>query len=148
PTGPVDPTGPTGPSGMTAHLSAADLGRMSRAGVRALSSDEGLALFDAALARPETALIPARFDVAGLRSRADVLPPAMRGLLRDRAMRSAATHIAAGSLLQQRLRALGPADRARALLDLVCTEVATVLGITTPGTLPTDRPLRELGLDS
>src|SRR5262249_6085890 len=60
-------------SGMTAHLSAADLARMARAGVRALSSAEGLALFDAALARPDAALAAARFDAGALRSRAQAL---------------------------------------------------------------------------
>src|SRR6185295_11639666 len=47
-------------SGMTTHLSAADTARMARAGIRPLSSDQGMALFDAALQRPEPALVPAR----------------------------------------------------------------------------------------
>src|SRR5262249_26473441 len=61
-------------TGLTAPLPAADLDRMGRAGVRALSSDEGLALFDAALARPDAVLVPARFDAAALRPHAHALP--------------------------------------------------------------------------
>ncbi len=37
-------------SGMTGHLDSADIRRLDRGGMAALSDDEGLALFDAALA--------------------------------------------------------------------------------------------------
>ena len=57
-------------SAMTGHLGQDDLARMSRGGVRALSAEQGLALLDAALARDEALLVPARLDVAGMRARA------------------------------------------------------------------------------
>src|SRR4029077_3410177 len=38
-------------SGMTAHLTSHDTARMRRAGIRPLSSDEGLSLLDASLGR-------------------------------------------------------------------------------------------------
>ena len=44
-------------SGMTAHLGDADVARMARAGVLPLSSDQGLALFDAALAAADPVLV-------------------------------------------------------------------------------------------
>ncbi|MGB8842741.1 MAG: SDR family oxidoreductase, partial [Aliidongia sp.] len=50
-------------SGMTAQLSAADTMRMRRQGILPLASAQGLALLDAALLRPEAALVAARFDL-------------------------------------------------------------------------------------
>jgi hypothetical protein len=130
-------------SGMTAHLDQADLRRMGRGGLHALSSDEGLALFDAALRRPDAVLVPARFDTGALRANAHALPSLLRGLVP--AHRPAA---ASASTLKQRLLTLSPSDRERALLDLVRAEFATVLGLASPSALDPDRPLQELGLDS
>ncbi len=45
-------------SGLTGHLAAADKARLARDGMAAMSSAEGLALFDAALTRPEPMLVP------------------------------------------------------------------------------------------
>jgi acyl transferase domain-containing protein/NADPH:quinone reductase-like Zn-dependent oxidoreductase/short-subunit dehydrogenase len=134
-------------SGLTAHLTDADLGRMARGGVRPLSMDEGLALFDAALARPDAVLVPARFDAAALRPRSGAVPPMLRGLVQVRAARAVANNAGSEAALQQRLAALPAAERMRALLDLVRAEVGGVLGLS-PGTLRPDRPLQELGLDS
>uniref|UniRef100_UPI000560DAAC beta-ketoacyl reductase n=1 Tax=Streptomyces hygroscopicus TaxID=1912 RepID=UPI000560DAAC len=46
-------------SGMTGDLGRADLARMARSGLRALSSDEGLALFDAGVGADEALLLAA-----------------------------------------------------------------------------------------
>ncbi|HWO18949.1 MAG TPA: SDR family NAD(P)-dependent oxidoreductase, partial [Kofleriaceae bacterium] len=135
-------------SGMTAHLTDADLLRITRSGVRALSSDEGLAMFDAALVRPDTLLSPARFEAAVLRERAHALHPMLRGLGASHVARPVATGAPAGSSPEHRLRALALADRAPALLELVRTHVASVLGIASPSAVSPQRPLRELGLDS
>jgi hypothetical protein len=40
-------------SGLTARLSGADLQRIARSGMRPISEEAGLSLFDAALARPD-----------------------------------------------------------------------------------------------
>ncbi|HWO18948.1 MAG TPA: SDR family NAD(P)-dependent oxidoreductase, partial [Kofleriaceae bacterium] len=142
-------------SGMTAHLTDADLARMARNGLRPLSAEEGLALFDAVLARPDAALVPAHFDVAALGTRADAVPPMLRALAegRGRAARQVANRSEAGSStaessLQQRLGTLPTEERVRALLDLVRAEASGVLGVATPSSVPPDRPLQELGLDS
>ncbi|HWO18984.1 MAG TPA: SDR family NAD(P)-dependent oxidoreductase [Kofleriaceae bacterium] len=135
-------------TGLTAHLTAGDLGRLARSGVRGISSEEGLALFDAALARPDAALVPARFDAAALRSRAHNLPALLRGLVRGAVARPLAAHAAATLSLKHRLGALPAQDRERELLAWVKAEIATVLGTADPSTLATERPLHELGLDS
>jgi acyl carrier protein len=121
---------------------------MARSGILALSTEEGLAMFDAALGRPDAALVPARFDAAVLRARAHALPPMLRGLAANQTSRPVANQGSAAASLKERLHALAPADRARSLLELVCTHAASVLGLGAPGALAPQRPLDELGLDS
>ncbi len=132
-------------SGLTAHLGAADLQRMARMGMRPLSSDEGLALLDAAWATPDATIVPARIDTAALGA-ADALPHLFRGLVRPRA--AIAREPAAASGLEERLRSLSEADRDRALLDLVRSEAAAVLGQRAASAVHPNRPLSEVGLDS
>ncbi|MCC5481368.1 KR domain-containing protein, partial [Streptomyces barringtoniae] len=72
---------PAGEAGMGA---AADAERLRRGGVAALSSLEGLALFDAAERSGGALLVPMRLDLAGLRAQAGsgMLPPLLRSLVR------------------------------------------------------------------
>ncbi|HWO20633.1 MAG TPA: SDR family NAD(P)-dependent oxidoreductase, partial [Kofleriaceae bacterium] len=135
-------------TGLTAHLTTSDLGRMARGGMRGLSSDEGLALLDAALGRPDAALVPARFDAAARRAHPHGLPPLLRGLVRGPVARPLAAPAAATSSLKHRLGALSAQDRSHALLAWLRAEIAAVLGIADPSTLVPERPLQELGLDS
>ncbi|WP_158263025.1 type I polyketide synthase [Amycolatopsis sp. CA-128772] len=130
-------------SGMTGHLGAADLARMSRGGMTGLSDAEGLALFDAAIARGETLAIPARLD---LTAAAGAVPPLLRGLVRA-GRRSAAVAAGDGGLAA-RLRPLPAAERDRRLLELVRDHVAAVLGHDTAGDIAPDRSFAELGFDS
>jgi methyltransferase (TIGR00027 family) len=132
---------------MTAHLSAADAARIQRAGIRPLASEQGLALLDAAMRRPEATLVPARFDFTAIASRPEALSPLFRALVRVRATRPAAANVNATSLAQS-LHSLSPTDRERTLLDLVRTHAATTLGVASPDSLEAERPFRELGLDS
>ncbi len=61
-------------STMTGHLTGSDLDRVTRSGMSALSTADGLGLLDLALARDEALLIPSRVDLAGCGPR----PPAGR----------------------------------------------------------------------
>ncbi|WP_394839097.1 SDR family NAD(P)-dependent oxidoreductase [Pendulispora rubella] len=135
-------------SGMTAHLSSADLARMARGGSLSLSAEQGLALFDAALAEADPVLVAARFDTAILGKQGEALHPLFRGFVRARASRRVAARRGDGFSLKQRLVALPPEGREGALLDVVRAEIATVLGIPSPSALEAHRPLQELGLDS
>ncbi|WP_420877998.1 type I polyketide synthase [Sorangium cellulosum] len=135
--------------GMTAHLGEVDLARMARLGLVALSPEEGLALLDAALARPEASVVPARFRAAGSSPRAgDAVPPLLRGLFRAAPRRLAAAGAGAPPALNERLAPLSEEGRDRVLLDLVRAEVATVLGLAAPDAVEPGRPLQALGLDS
>ncbi|WP_370088490.1 type I polyketide synthase, partial [Streptacidiphilus sp. MAP12-16] len=96
--------------GMAGELAHADVERMERGGVAALTSVEGLALLDVAGTLPDAVLVPARLDLAGLRARAVVsgeVPSLLRGLVRVPSRRSA-TAVAGGvesSSLGRRLAA-------------------------------------------
>ncbi|WP_373287996.1 type I polyketide synthase [Streptomyces lasiicapitis] len=139
-------------SEMTGDLGEADLQRIARAGLNALSSREGLALFDDALRTDETVLVPTHVDLAALRVQAHTgdVPALLRGLVRvprRRAAASETTHTGTGSL-RDRLAGLSAADRHRALLDLVRVQVATVLGHGSPEAVEPDMAFKEMGFDS
>ncbi|RMI32446.1 SDR family NAD(P)-dependent oxidoreductase, partial [Streptomyces triticirhizae] len=70
--------------GMAERLDSADLARMARAGVASLAEDEGLALFDTALAHGDALLVPLRLDAGSVRAHAasDGVPALLRGLVR------------------------------------------------------------------
>ncbi|MGK5638146.1 type I polyketide synthase, partial [Streptomyces sp. URMC 126] len=135
-------------SGMTGHLADADVRRLSRAGLLPMAADQGLALFDAAVAAGREGaalLVPARLDTAGARARAEV-PALLRGLVRAPARRT--VEPAREEPLEERLAGLPDAERERVLLELVRARLADVLGHTAPHTLDLDRGFLELGLDS
>jgi hypothetical protein len=134
-------------TGLTAHLTPADLRRMGRGGLVALSTDDGLALLDEALLRPDAAVVAARFDAAALRAH-DRLPRLLEGLVHSRAQRPVAANRGAGSSLAQRLAGMSAADRERTLVELIRGEVQAVLGMSATAALEPDQPLQALGLDS
>uniref|UniRef100_UPI0005BC51E3 type I polyketide synthase n=1 Tax=Streptomyces sp. NRRL F-5123 TaxID=1463856 RepID=UPI0005BC51E3 len=134
-------------AGMTGHLGSADLARMARSGTAAMSREQGLALFDAALGQPHPVLVPARFDLAVLRGQAAAgpLPPLLRRLVRSPAPTAAG---AAATGAAERLAGLPAAERERILTDLVRDQVATVLAHPDPASVEPGRTFQHLGLDS
>ncbi|MGA6160982.1 SDR family NAD(P)-dependent oxidoreductase, partial [Stenotrophomonas sp. NPDC087984] len=137
-------------SAMTGELDDADVSRMSRGGVVALSATEGLELFDTAYRTDEALLVPVRLDLAVLRAEAasaGVVAPLLRGLVRVPARRAAEGAAASGALAR-RLAGLSEAEQLDALLELVRTQVAAVLGHDSLDTVEPHRSFRELGFDS
>ncbi|BAJ33102.1 MULTISPECIES: type I polyketide synthase [Kitasatospora] len=136
---------------MTGTLSATDLRRMARGGTSALGSEEGLALFDAALTLDEPLLVPVRIDLGRLRTAARTGPvPALLSALVPGAARRPASgaDAAEADSLRRRLAALSPEDRLAALLDLVRSRVADVLGHGTAAAVDPDQAFKDLGFDS
>ncbi|GAA1018277.1 hypothetical protein Aple_034820 [Acrocarpospora pleiomorpha] len=131
------------PTGVTAHLTGADRARAARAGLGALTTEEGLALFDAALQLDQPVLVPARLD---LRPRDEPPPALLRTLIRP-VRRSARTRAETGPVLAHRLARLPGERREEAALAAVTAEVAAVLGANA-ATIAPDRPFNDLGLDS
>ncbi|MFC9006463.1 type I polyketide synthase [Streptomyces microflavus] len=136
--------------GMTAHLGKAELGRLRRQGIGALTLAEGLNALDVALARPETQLLPARLELASLRhALGDAeAPPLLRDMLRRTTEGRRAEVSESAQSLDTRMADASEAERPALLLDLVRSEVADVLGLPGPDSVPADRALRSLGIDS
>ncbi|MGP3923755.1 SDR family NAD(P)-dependent oxidoreductase [Streptomyces sp. 8N616] len=137
-------------SGMTGHLGGDDVRRLARGGVAALTSDQGLALFDTARALDEAALVPIRLDRQELKklAREGTLPPLLRGLVRTPPRRTSECGPGSASALRERLLAAGEADRSALLLDLVRGQAAVVLGHSTAEAVEPGRAFREIGFDS
>ncbi|MEV0757852.1 SDR family NAD(P)-dependent oxidoreductase, partial [Streptosporangium sp. NPDC050280] len=134
-------------TGMTGTLGAVDLRRMARAGMPALSAEQGLAAFEAATASGRTAVVAVRLDLSVLRTFPEV-PHLMRGLVR--AGRRSAVSVLAGkdSELLRRLAGLGEAEQVRLVVELVRAQAAAVLGHESAETVQARREFRELGFDS
>ncbi|WP_260408611.1 phosphopantetheine-binding protein, partial [Planomonospora venezuelensis] len=131
-------------------LGPADLARLARAGIAPLSVEQGLGLFDAAVAGDDAVVVAARWDTAGLRARAENgdLPPMLRGLVRvPRQAVSSAAH-AGGTTLAGRMAALPRPDALRLLVESVQGHVAAVLAHGSAGSVEVNRPFNELGFDS
>ncbi|GHF46478.1 polyketide synthase [Streptomyces morookaense] len=132
---------------MAETLGEADRSRMARSGVLPLSTEDGLRLFDAALASAEAVLVPVRLDTAALRNRAaDTLPALLRGLVRG-TTRGTVQPAATGSSAA-RLAGLAQDERDEAVLDLVRSEVAAVLGHSSPKAIRPAHAFQDLGFDS
>ncbi|WP_254878880.1 type I polyketide synthase [Streptomyces sp. NA04227] len=133
-------------TGMTGELGDAELARLERMGVAALSNQLGLELFDAAQQLDEAVLVPARLDQAALRAQAQsgLLPPLLRGLVRATARRTEAV----GGSLADRLSAVDPEEWEQLTLDLVRAQVASVLGHASAEAIDPERAFKELGFDS
>ncbi|AZK98746.1 polyketide synthase [Streptomyces tsukubensis] len=138
-------------STMTGALTDADLRRMARGGTAAIGTEEGLALFDAALASDEPLLVPVRIDLGRLRTAARTAPvPALLSALVPGGARRPASGTEAVEVgsLRSRLAALGPDERLATVLELVRGRVAEVLGHGGADTIEPDRAFKDLGFDS
>ncbi|WP_035284049.1 type I polyketide synthase, partial [Actinokineospora spheciospongiae] len=134
-------------SAMSGHLADADVARMARAGAGGLSAEEGLALFDAALAADRALLVPVKLDLAAVRAAAaDAVPALLRGLVRP--TRRAASTTADGTATLARLAGLSAAERLDALLELVREHVAGVLGHASADAVSPELAFKDLGFDS
>jgi hypothetical protein len=133
-------------TGMTGQLEEADLTRMARSGVIALTTAEGLELFDAACETGEALAIPARLNAAALRAQARMGGAALlRGLIRLPSPRAMAGERGG---LAERLRDVPESDRGGLVLELVRAEVAAVLGHVSSAAVDSQRAFKEMGFDS
>ncbi|MFF8732861.1 beta-ketoacyl reductase, partial [Streptomyces sp. NPDC015171] len=137
-------------SAMTGSLGESDQARMRRSGIRPLSAEEGMALFDTGLAADEPALIPVKFDFSALAAQAGAgqLAPMLQGLVRRPRRAAAAGGPARIDSLSARLAVLPEEEQAEALLDLVRDEVAVVLGHTDAENIVPGQAFSEMGFDS
>jgi polyketide synthase 12 len=140
-------------SAMTGGLATADFARFARDGIVAMSSDEALQLLDTAMIVDEPFMLPAHIDFAALRVKFDggTLPPMFVDLINAPTRRQVDDSLAAAkskSALLQRLEGLAEDEQQEILLDLVRSNIATVLGSGSPEAIDPDRAFQELGFDS
>jgi len=135
-------------SGMTGHIERSDRARMGNNGIVALSTGQGLALFDDALGLARPVLVPVRVDQRRLRELGDGLPPLLRTLVGAVRRRAATTSVAGGESLRERLSVLPPAQRTPVLMDLVTANIAAVLGHGEQDVIDTGAAFKDLGFDS
>ena len=130
-------------SSMTANLADTDRRRMARGGMRPLSAEDGLALFDAAFGTPVPALVA--MDVEGGRNAIEAL---MRPASATPSRRSAAGPAASADALPALLAGLTPDKRRETLVGLVRERAAAVLGHASVDSVEADRLFTEQGFDS
>ncbi|GLY44376.1 hypothetical protein Amsp01_103990 [Amycolatopsis sp. NBRC 101858] len=129
--------------GMAGELVEADFRRLRRLGTPPMATADALALLDACLVAEDAVLAPVQLDVAALRSRADSLPPVLRGMVRPATPRRMAAKN--DGAVTARLTALPEAEREAYLLEVVSGQVQAVLGL---GFVEPERAFQEMGFDS
>ncbi|QKV91024.1 SDR family NAD(P)-dependent oxidoreductase [Streptomyces sp. NA02950] len=133
---------------------AVDTAQAARSGVAALSSEQGMELLDTALALDTPLLVPMRIDLVALRAGAGSgsVPLLLRGLVRTPARRAgaAAREGASGgtAALSDRLAGLSEDEQSAMLVELVCAQVATVLGHPDPSAVGPGHEFVDSGFDS
>ncbi|RNL86222.1 type I polyketide synthase, partial [Halostreptopolyspora alba] len=138
-------------SEMGAGLGEADVVRLRRQGMLAMSSREGLALFDTAISLEEPVLVPARLNRSELGAsssgRAD--SSLLRGLTRAPAgSGGSGNRESTETGIVQQVRSLPRADAEAVLLDAVREQIAIVLGHSDTGKIGPAVAFKELGVDS
>ncbi|WP_207919724.1 type I polyketide synthase [Micromonospora sp. KC207] len=118
--------------------------RGGRAPIRPLSTSEGLALFDAAVAADLALPVPIQLDLAALRADPGAVPQVLSAL----APAVRADRQAGADSLVDRLAARSAEEREATLRKLVLSHVAAVLGHTSADLIDPDRPFNDLGFDS
>ncbi|WP_394838007.1 amino acid adenylation domain-containing protein [Pendulispora rubella] len=140
-------------STMTAGLGDADLARMERAGLGALSAAAGMQLLESALHAGDIVAVTAALEFGPMRAAFERsqrgVPPLLARLLRPTAAPSSpARDPSARADARARLAALSEAERRAAIVELVREEAAKGLGLRTAADLAPHRALLELGLNS
>ncbi len=138
--------GPWAASGMTSTLSAADRRRAAAGAASMIDPEQGMALFDAAVATIEPLLVALP---AGTARAQGPVPSVLRALVpAPRRSAAAAGAAATGPSLTDRLRGLEPDDRVALLRSVVVEHAARALGHTDPAAVDVDTQFMDAGFDS
>ncbi|WUO26436.1 SDR family NAD(P)-dependent oxidoreductase [Streptomyces sp. NBC_00287] len=139
-------------SALTSHLGDREQARMAQGGMLPLSTERGLAIFDAATRMDGAVAVAAALDPAGLRDRPDRhVPPFLRELVtvaRRRRGTAANDVVESASGLAGRLAGRDRAGRDEVMREVVRSHVAAVLGHADTAVLDMAREFPSLGFDS
>ncbi len=134
------------PSGMTGHLTTADLTRLTSTGLTPITSEHGLALFDAVLASQRSNVLASPVNTGALsrQARRGTLNPILSALTTSRPQAASASP----RTLSAQLAAQTPQQRLDTLTAMVAATTAAVLAHPDPAALDAHRPFKDLGIDS
>ncbi len=132
--------------GTVGRLSAADIARMGRSGMRLLTGASGMALLDASLNSGLPLLAPVL--VGGPSVVDDQVPPLLRGVLRSSRRKATRRSSGAAGGLADKLATVPAGDRLELVTDVVRGEVAAVLGHASGRDVDPHRTFKDLGFDS
>ncbi|MFC5853791.1 SDR family NAD(P)-dependent oxidoreductase [Streptomyces chlorus] len=142
-------------TGMGGTVTERELRQLTRLGVPALSTEQGLELFDTALHLDDPVLVPLRLDAPVAGPRAERIPQLLRDVLQVPVPRTAPVGTVrrdgaenGGTSLEQQLAGLDDERREDVLLDLVRTHVAAIRHDATPASVDIGKGFTDLGLDS
>ncbi|MET8878143.1 beta-ketoacyl reductase, partial [Nocardia sp. NPDC004604] len=136
-------------TGMTSAFGAADFARLRREGFAPLDDEDGMALFDAALAGGRSAFVAAQVDRTALgETGPGELRAVMRGLARPGRRRAAAGAARDSSDLASQLLGRSTAEQETIVLDVIRTQAAAVLGHDDMETIAPNKPFTDIGFDS
>ncbi|WP_141704222.1 type I polyketide synthase [Planobispora rosea] len=118
------------------------MGAGARGALPALTAEEGLAAFDAALAAEQPVLVPMKLD----RQASGPVPPMLRGLVSTG--RRSAAGLVDPKVLRSQLASLADQEALTVLRELVRSHAATVLGHAGPEDVDPGQDFLEAGFDS
>ncbi len=132
-------------TGMTTNT---DHNQLHRTGITPMTTHHALTLLDTALTTTHPHLITAQLNTTTLREQArnNTLPHILHGLVRVPVVSRAKA--SDDGALTRRLSGLSEQDQERAVVDVVRTHVAAILGHTSAAAVDTNRGFMEMGFDS
>ncbi|MFE3784113.1 SDR family NAD(P)-dependent oxidoreductase [Amycolatopsis sp. NPDC059090] len=133
--------------GMGGTLTEEEVQRLAASGIVPLSTAEGLAMFDRAIAVRKPTAVPAKLDLPVLR-KLDRLPRTLEQLVGRTTRRVAAAAESSVDSFGARLLGLPEEDRRDAVLELVRSHAATVLGYRAAHEIEPSAQFQSLGFDS
>ncbi|WP_417281600.1 SDR family NAD(P)-dependent oxidoreductase [Amycolatopsis halotolerans] len=133
--------------GMGGTLTEEEVQRLAASGIVPLSTAEGLAMFDRAIAVRKPTAVPAKLDLPVLR-KLDRLPRTLEQLVGRTTRRVAAAAESTVDSFGARLLGLPEEDRRDAVLELVRSHAATVLGYRAAHEIEPSAQFQSLGFDS
>jgi acyl carrier protein len=135
---------------MGGRLDAVNRARMIGSGVGPLPVAQGLELFDTVIGRADAVLVPARLELAAMRTRARIegVPPVLRGLIRPTGPFESRPGTGTAGGIREQIAGLPAAEQEQAVLEFVRAHVAVVLGYRGSEAVDPGRAFKESGFDS
>jgi natural product biosynthesis luciferase-like monooxygenase protein len=132
--------------GLASGMDSVQQARLGKRGLKAVDPSRGLALFEAVLGRPEAQLLLVELDLrAAARAFEGAVPSLWRELVR--VPQRVAPELRAGGWAHE-IGSLTEGRQLEVVIELVRSEVARVLSLSSAHAVGAHRPLKELGFDS